>query len=138
MMKWAIVLCLMTITLTSFKTEVDEGVLANGRYKVDFTSKEIADYEIEIKGSEYIKHLPSQNKVGTIIQVEPGLFIFKDKADSTSEAKDEIIRQIRGAFGEECMEVKTVRGNKIGFRTTYEANLHITLNEGMLIKKRGK
>ena len=137
MIKRTTVLYFLTFALTSFKTDDDKVVFGNGRYRVDSTWRESGDYEIEIIGDKYVKHLPNAKKEGAISRVGPELYHFDDKADSTIEVKDVLLREIKRAYGEKRLEVKKTGRNKIVFRTTYQGNLHLTLDEGVFIKKKG-
>lgn len=138
MIKRTTVLYFLTFALTSFKTGDDKGVFGDGRYRVDSTWRESGDYEIEIIGDKYVKHRPNAKKEGTISRVGPELYHFDDKPDSTIEIKDVLLREIKRAYGEERLEVKKAGRNKIVFRTTYQGNPHLTMDEGVFIKKKGR
>ena len=138
MMKWTVVLGVLIITVASFTTQNNQAAFGSGKYQVHFTGKELGDYEIEVIRDKYIKHLPHLKIEGTISQIDDNLYYFHDKVDSTVEIKDAFLKEIKRSFEAECLEMKKVSKNKIAFRTTYEGNLHLTLNKGVFIKKKGK
>lgn len=137
-MRKILLLCLLTVCLTAFQTVDRKSIFSNGRYLIDFTTDKLTDYEIEIIGDKFIKRQPNFVTEGKIIQIGPSLYHFKNNEDITKENSSEIGILITKSFGEHCVEVKKVRGNKIFFRTTYAGNLNITANEGVFIKKKEK
>lgn len=137
-MKLTLVLCLLSILSTAFRTPEDIDVFRNGRYLIDFTADNLADYEIEIKEDEFVIGSTDAMIKGKIIKYDSDLYIFRNNEKPSTEATSEIGRLIDKSFGEQCVAVKRVRGNRIYFRTTYVGNLHVTVNEGVFIKKKDK
>jgi|GEM_PF-6513555 len=137
-MHWTLLLGLLTVFPTAFQTVDDTTTFRDGRYLIDFTAEDMADYEIEIIGNAFIAGKPDSTIKGKIIQLGPELYIFRNDENPPNEATSEIGRLIDKSFGEQCIEVGKVRGNRIFFRTTYAGNLHITVNEGVFIRKKLK
>lgn len=134
-MRLTILLCILTVSLTAFDREEGIMVFKNGTYLVDFTSDEIEDYKIHIVENEFVIQGPNSIE-GKIIQVGQEKYAFRVNGNLSNQSTDSIVRLINESFGEQCVEVKKVRRNKIFFRTTYVNNLHITVNEGVFIKKK--
>ena len=121
--------------LPSFTVEADLPIFRNGEYLIDFKDEQIADYRININNDEYIKYLPGSKIEGKIIKLSPELYLFKDKNLGLQVDTTQLGKLINKSLGEQCVEIKKAQGDKIYFRTTYVGTLHITLNEGMFVKK---
>jgi hypothetical protein len=124
------------ILLPSFTTEADLSTFRNGQYLVDYKSDQIPDFLMDINKNKYIKYQQNTKVEEKIIKVHSDLYIFRDKYLSSKVDTSRLSKIINKSFGEQCIEIRRTSGSKIYFRTTYVANLHLTINEGVIINKK--
>ena len=138
-MNFKIIIALfLTIPLFN-KSGRDCDVFKNGNYHITFDEffKQYEDCKIVICNGKYTEYVtnnyPIKGSIESIYNCK--LFKFKPNAKLTSDsAATELDKLIRKSFGEHCIEIKSINGDTISFRTTYEGNLHITINEGKIIR----
>lgn len=71
---------------------------------------------------------------GTITRLDENTFVFK-KDKRYEYERTGIDKILYDSFGDECIEILSRLGNRFRFRTTYEAQLGITINEGIIRRK---
>jgi hypothetical protein len=133
---FTILICFFFLSFN--KKPVECNKLKNGKYHVEFIGSfnpPYKNYDIIIKDESYKAYLENgDSAIGKIEWIYECTFKLKSSYEAVSDSSTEFSKLIQKSFGEVCMEIKEVRGDTINFRTTYTANLHITLNEGRLIK----
>lgn len=130
----------MLSALTGCKSNVENGILDDGQYKVRFENSSgiYEDYELTIDGTEYSKQFKNgQRERGKIEK------LYTDKFRLTASDEKEIpldslsdLRKSLQHWGPPCFELTGSNGDTLKFRTTFSGQLHISLNTGVLIKRR--
>jgi len=137
MTRWTAILVFVSLTTGTSFTTIDRcEYLKNGKYKVKFDSEfpAYSDYELQIYGNTYSKLTKEGEKIkGTLERISDCLFSMDDIIPEP-DSQTELGKTLKSSFGKSCIEVKSVHGDSIYFRTTYTGNLHITTNEGVLVR----
>ena len=114
----------------------------NGTYKViyDKEFKEHPNFVINFKDSVYVKIVNNSlilKGIVSFIDQGSGLaYLIDSKVTDSNRNQDStsLSNMIQRSFGDLIMEIKMQDSHNIRFRTTYAANLHITVSTGILKK----
>ncbi len=118
-----------------FEPYYEKQKLRNGDYKVYFNSKNYDNYKIRISNDSYKKYTKQDTIKGKIIRISDYILVFRDDVNDSKIEKSDLAQLIDKSFGEQCIEIIDFGFSRIKFRSTYIGNLHITINEGELIKE---
>jgi hypothetical protein len=118
----------------SFDTRTDCNLLPNGLYKFEYTTYPNEKPSI-IKIDEKKFLLYGENRDTTRGKIEwtydcSFILNYENKLADTSD----LAKLLFKSFGRHLIELNKASGDTIFFRTTYTANLHITVNHGRFIK----
>ena len=138
-MKLTILLALLTVLLLN----QSDNSRVNGDYKVILDKGFAADvnnsnYIITFSDSTYIKKFKSGKRVrGKISRLSS--FIKDSKTvylndNGSYTPQGHLDGLIHSSFGDTQMEFEETGNDTLKFRTTYSGNLHVTVNQGKLVK----
>jgi len=129
-------------------TDYRSNKLENGKYKVEIKNRKLIKNEDSITQVQIIYEIFSIqindtlftkiNENGDTIYGKINYFgenVFTMKDNTTETDTTEIGKLILKSFGETCIELLDKHNDTIFFRTRHLHNLHITINEGKLIKQ---
>jgi len=112
-------------------------MLSDGIYKVFYTlNQKTTNLQLNINKNKFIQYQDNGDSVkGQLSWLYNCTFkldyiIDAKKSDSSTEFEKLVFK----SFGDPCFELKEKKGDTILFRSTYSGNLHLTTNEGMIIK----
>jgi hypothetical protein len=131
-----IVFALLLITVSfSFDTLKDCKLLADGNYRLTYTANTNESGSlIQINKNTFCQRWDNgRTENGKIKWIYNCTFIL-DYDNKPKQDTGEVGQLLVKSFGEPCIELKERIKNTITFRTTHVANLHITLNEGKLVR----
>jgi hypothetical protein len=118
----------------SFVAPLDCKLLPNGNYKLKYTFNSESDSQIKIINNTFVQYWntgdSSKGRINWIYNCMLKLQYFSSPQSDTSG----LGKLIFHSFGSPCIELKERKGDTINFRTTYSGNVHVTINEGKLIK----
>src|SRR5690606_8677660 len=107
--------------------------LGDGDYLVKHTLNGAPDYRLTIKGEKYsIQTDDSKIIKGEVNWIDDCSF----KLEPKNPAKQDtfvLAKKIYQSFGEPFIQIKNKKFDTTFFRTTWTANLHITINEGYFL-----
>jgi hypothetical protein len=111
--------------------------ITSGRYSLRYTfNSNERQSLLEISAENYRKY--QNDKIvdsGQIEKLFDCFYLFKSKIYTALDTTG-LPGLINRSFGPPCIEISRVNADTIFFRTTPSGNLHITINEGQLIKHR--
>jgi hypothetical protein len=115
--------------------KIDCDKLPNGKYLVHFTQGAYKDYRINIHDSTFVQYSNSHDSVyGKINWIDKCIFSMKFSTKNDMDSVVGPLKLMHASWGSPCIELKDIKKGTIEFRTTYSANLHITVNEGYFLK----
>lgn len=110
--------------------------LSDGRFILEFTNYSIEKPSIVVVSKDRFSRCCSigDTLTGRINRIAECYFLF----EYDNRILDTVGFQglLSKSFGDACFEIKGMVGDTILFRTTYTANLRITINEGRFIRLR--
>jgi len=112
--------------------------MADGEYEMKFDDRYSSTYEgfkLKIDKDAYEKKFKSGVIVkGTLQRFSSNMYIFIDNTSGVAH-KDttELEKQLRG-LGNQIVELKDLANDTMMFRTTFQANLNVIINEGIIVK----
>lgn len=131
-----IIYTLMLQILTKHREQdINCTALSDGRYSLQYTFNSSEKLSVlEIDGNNYRK-LRQQSIIDSGKVRELGNCIYLLKSDVYTHLDTAgLAGLINRSFGPSCIEITGTSADTIFFRTTYTGNLHITQNQGQLIK----
>jgi hypothetical protein len=126
---------LLTTGSFSFDTVKDCKLLADGNYRLTYTSNtnERSSF-IQINKNRFAQRWDNGRTAnGEIKWIYKCSFIL-DYDNKPKQDTSELGKLIIKSFGEPCIELKEAKQDTITFKTTHVANLHITIDEGKLVR----
>lgn len=128
--------CIAIAVLAAFAYKSDHK-LAIGLYNLTYTINALAEpSKIKIANNTFCQYFKNGDSVsGKIRWIYDDIFVFDSiprfKVEQDTSAFAALIVR---SFGDPCIELQKRSDDTIFFRTTYAANLLITLNEGFFVK----
>ena len=110
-------------------------ILKSGKYFVDYSSDTdtlaYRDFHLIIKDSTFIQYTDFDTLSGIVKWLDDKS--FKLQLDKRFEIeRTGVLKMIHDSFGDQFFEILSDSIGRYEFRTTYEAQLHITANEGTI------
>lgn len=128
-------LCSFSVLFFHFTVTSDCDKLTNGKYLVHFTEGVGRDYKLSIRDSTFVKYSGGHDSTyGKIRWIYKCIFRMKFSSKNDLDSVTGPLKVINNSWGLPCIELRNVKKDTIEFRTTYSGNLHITVNEGYLLK----
>lgn len=131
----ALPVLLVLLTLCSWD---NCGGLDDGQYRVVYNLTTEGAYNLKIKRGKYVQYIVSGDSIqGTIKRISPCLIVLEPLISDTKILRPDSLTDIgkkMRSFGDPCMELIRKNADTIYFRMTYSGNLHLTCNEGKLIR----
>lgn len=128
-------LCSCSVLFFHFAVTSDCDKLTNGKYLVHFTEGGGQDYKLSIRDSTFVKYSDGHDTTyGKISWIYKCIFRMKYSSKNDLDSMTGPLKAINDSWGPPCIELRNIKKDTIEFRTTYSGNLHITVNEGYLLK----
>jgi hypothetical protein len=111
----------------------------NGKYLViydkEFNShlKFVINFQDSIYSKTFNSGLILKGKISSFDNKSNLVYLIDSNKNQNITSLDSMLQK---SFGDPIMELKIQNKDTIKFRTTYSANLRITINSGILLKKR--
>jgi len=136
-LKVGLLLFIFLISCGSPEKKAPHGVLTDGQYDVVF-AEDFADsfenFTLKITGNSYEKKFSSGAIVkGELERQSRTSYIFYDERPARDSTEME---KLLSGLGKQVLELTNIKDDTLEFRTTHEANLIITVNMGVIIRKK--
>lgn len=133
-LKTLLIFLFITVSF-SFDTVKDCNLLVDGNYRLTYTfNTNEGGSLIRINKNIFTQRWDNgRTAKGEIKWIHKCSFVL-DYQDKPKQDTSELGQLITKSFGEPCIDLKEAKQDTITFRTTHVANLHITVNEGKLVR----
>lgn len=129
------VLISFTISSTSQQERPACKLLPDGRYRLQYTYNSIEKPSIiSISNNKFMQCCSLGDTLRGNVTWLTNCYLILNVEGRIRDTSNSLHSMLLKSFGEPCLELKRASGDSIFFRTAYRGNMHITVNEGQLVR----